>query len=499
MNRRPVISDDEYWGILRQDLASFIHAAFYELNPQTRFIPGAHIELIANKLEACLRGDIRRLIINLPPRNLKSHCVSIAFPAWLLGHRPSARVICASYGQELADKLARDTRALMGSALYKNIFPTRLTDRQAVHDFETTEAGGRMATSVGGVLTGRGAEFIILDDPQKPDEALSETLRNGVNDWYQNTLLSRLNDKRTGCIILVMQRLHEDDLVGYVTSRDDWDILSFPAIAEADSTHVINGVLGRRTVSWREGGALHPDREDLETLNSIRRQIGEYNFSSQYQQRPVPPGGAIIKTAWLTYYELGAVPPRFLRIIQSWDTASKAGELNDYSVCTTWGTTGDGYYYLLDVCRRRLDFPDLKRAFLEMGWKWKPHSILVEEKASGIQLIQEMRGTKFHIVPYVPPPKADKQVRLHAQSIAFESGRVRLPVVAPWLADYVAELTGFPGSKFDDQVDSTTQFLEYMGSSTPPLIITPEMLQASRTRAPRPIRQFWYSGIPCYF
>ncbi len=186
MTCQPLISDDELREILRHDFTSFVHAAFYELNPQTPFIPGAHIELIANKLEACLRGDIRRLIINLPPRNLKSHCVSIAFPAWLLGHKPTARVICASYGQELADKLARDTRTLMTGALYKGIFPTRLTDRQAVHDFETTEAGGRMATSVGGVLTGRGADFIILDDPQKPDEALSESQRQGVNDWFQN-------------------------------------------------------------------------------------------------------------------------------------------------------------------------------------------------------------------------------------------------------------------------------------------------------------------------
>src|SRR5438105_5969496 len=175
---------------------------------------------MAAELERCRTGETKRLIINLPPRSLKSHSISIAFCAWLLGHNPSAQIICASYAQELAAKHAIDCRALMASDFYREIFPTRLSpDKRAASDFLTTARGSRVATSVGGVLTGRGADFIIIDDPLQPDKALSDARRKSVNDWYDHTLSSRLNDKRTGCIILVMQRLHQDDLVGHVLEQ----------------------------------------------------------------------------------------------------------------------------------------------------------------------------------------------------------------------------------------------------------------------------------------
>ena len=172
------LSPSDYATILRCDLPSFVVRAFYELNPQTPFQMAPYVELIAAKLEACRRGEIRRLIINIPPRTLKSHCASVAFPAWVLGHNPAAHVICASYGQELAEKFARDCRRLMQTSWYRALFPTRLSERQAVHDFTTTRRGTRLATSVSGVLTGRGADMIILDDPLKPDDALSETRRS---------------------------------------------------------------------------------------------------------------------------------------------------------------------------------------------------------------------------------------------------------------------------------------------------------------------------------
>ena len=237
---------DDYKVILRSDFVSFNERAFYELNPQAGFKPAPHIEAIATKLEACRKGLIRRLVINLPPRHLKSHTASIAYVAWFLGHHPAAQIICASYGQDLADKLARDCRTLMSSSWYQELFATRLLGRGAVSDFITTQQGGRMSTSVGGMLTGRGADVIIIDDPLKPDEALSETQRTAVNDWYQNTLLSRLTDKETGCIIIIMQRLHQDDLVGHVTEREKWEILSFPAIAEERTVHTIESPLGNR-------------------------------------------------------------------------------------------------------------------------------------------------------------------------------------------------------------------------------------------------------------
>ena len=456
------LSAEEYQFLLRRDFTSFLERSFYELNPQTPLLLGPHIEVIATKLEACRQGKIRRLIINLPPRHLKSHCASVAFVAWYLGHHPAGHVICASYGQDLADKLARDCRNIMMSAWYKQLFPTRLADRLAVHDFMTADLGTRMSTSVGGVLTGRGADLIIIDDALKPDEALSESRRKAVNEWYDNTLLSRLNDKAKGCIIIIMQRLHQEDLVGHVLEQEDWDVLSFPAIAEQDETFAIESPLGRRSFRRKEGDVLHPERETRETLAKMRELIGEYNFSSQYQQNPIPLGGAMVKTDWLRYYERGDAPERFNIIVQSWDTANKSTELSDYSVCTTWGRA-NGKVYLRDVFRQRLNYPDLKRKVKEWARLHGANRILIEDKASGTQLIQELQAEHlFGITPYQPPSGTDKIMRLHAQTAWFENGLVLLPRNASWLADYITELTGFPGTKYDDQVDSTTQALDYL-------------------------------------
>ena len=229
-------TDAEYQALLRLDLMTFIERSFYDLNPQATFARSPHIEVLATKLSGCRDGKLRRLVVCLPPRMLKSIAVSVAFPAWLLGHNSTKQIICASYGQDLSDKHARDCRTLMMSDFYRALFPhTRLSsEKQSVNDFLTTAQGFRMSTSVGGVLTGRGADVIILDDPLKPDDALSETKRNAANQWYDNTLLSRLNSKETGIIIIVMQRVHQDDLVGHVLDHGDWQILSLPAIAEED-------------------------------------------------------------------------------------------------------------------------------------------------------------------------------------------------------------------------------------------------------------------------
>src|ERR1700746_153374 len=253
-----------YKEILRLDLGYFAQHCFCELNPQAALLPNWHIEVIAAKLTAVRAGRIRRLIINLPPRHLKSLLASIAFPAWCLGHDPSAQILCVSYAQELADKLARDCRSIMMSSWYRQIFPTRLAPhRQAVQEFITTRQGYRLATSTGGVLTGRGADIILLDDPLKPEEALSEAQRKAANQWYDHTLYSRLNDKRHGAIVIIMQRLHEDDLVGHVLAQEGWEVLSFPAIAEADEVHRIETIWGEPCFRRRHGEALHPDREPL--------------------------------------------------------------------------------------------------------------------------------------------------------------------------------------------------------------------------------------------
>jgi hypothetical protein len=211
------LSDAEYVHLLRNDLVTFIIRCFYELYPQARFLHASYIDLIASLLVGCVNGDPRRLITSVPPRHLKTRCVSVAFVAWLLGHHPSKHVICASYGQELAEKHARDCRTIMRSAFYQGVFGPVLGARQAVHDFETIAHGSRRATSVGGPLTGLGADFLILDDVQTPND--SDVERRAANHWFDNTLMSRLNNPETGVIIVVMQRLHQDDLIGHLLQR----------------------------------------------------------------------------------------------------------------------------------------------------------------------------------------------------------------------------------------------------------------------------------------
>ena len=459
------MSASEFQSFARNDFHTFMHRAFLELNPRSTFLHNWHVELVASKLEACRRGEIKRLIINVPPRSLKSHAAAVSFPAFLLGHNPSSQIICASYGQDLANKHSLDCRTLMSSAWYRNLFPTQLApQKQSIQEFLTTQNGFRFATSVGGVLTGRGADFVIIDDPLKPDEALSESQRNAANEWFDHTLYSRLNNKQTGCIIIIMQRLHEDDLVGHVLEQEHWEHVRLPAIAEEDETHVIESVYGSRIVQRSGGEALHPERESLETLGQIRRTIGEYNFAGQYQQLPSPLGGGMVKAEWFEYYTPVEPAPRFDLVFQSWDTANKCSELNDFSVCTTWGRKGKRLY-LLHVLRQRLDYPRLKRAVQRQAAHFRPRTILIEDKASGTQLIQDLiRDGVYGVKRY--EPTMDKIIRLHSVTSTIENGFVYLPTEADWLAAYLHELTTFPNGKYDDQADSTSQALDWAKQGT---------------------------------
>ncbi len=460
----PFFSPAEYHTLLRSDFASFIERSFYELNPGTQFVPGPYIELLASTLDKVRTGETKRLILNLPPRTLKSHAASVAFPAWLLGHSPALQIICASYGQHLASKHALDCRTLMECACYRDLFPKALLSptKGAVDDFMTIAQGFRMATSVGGVLTGRGADVMILDDIIKPEDALSETRRRSANDWFFSTLMSRLNSKENGAIIIVMQRLHQEDLVGEVMEREPWEVLSLPAIAVNDELYQYKRLFTECTFTRKLGEALHPERDTVETYRKIRETAGEYVFQSQYQQNPTSREGGLVKGDWLRYYDPDKMQNDYEWILQSWDTACKTGGQNDYSVCTTWKIL-QGNFYLIDVYRKRLTYPELKRAAMERHELYKPWTILIEEQASGISLLQDLKAEYLPgVEAYNPLQGTDKFTRFAAQSILFESGTVYLPNRAPWLEEYIREITGFPGTKYDDQVDSTTQALEIL-------------------------------------
>jgi predicted phage terminase large subunit-like protein len=305
----------------------------------------------------------------------------------------------------------------------------------------------------------------MIDDPLKPEEALSTAVRRTCNEWYDHTLYSRLNDKRHGRIVIIMQRLHEDDLVGHVLALGPWEVVSFPAIAEADEMHEIETIWGPRCFKRQRGEALHPEREPLDTLAHLRQTIGEYNFAGQYQQSPAPLGGGLVKANWFKRYAENERPERFDRIVQSWDTANKATELSDFSVCTTWGVCGKKVY-LLGLLRQRLEYPALKRAVRDQQRLFEANVVLIEDKASGTQLIQELIADGCHGVTRYQPT-TDKIMRMHAQTAMIENGFVFLPEIAPWLAEYLHEMTVFPNGRHDDQVDSTAQFVEWLQKPFP--------------------------------
>ena len=452
----------EMAAIYRLDLSSFIQRSFLELNPQTTYLHNWHIDLVAHKLMQVEQGEITRLIINMPPRNLKSICGSVAFPAWILGRNPTKKIICASYASDLAIKLANDCRQVMLAPWYQEIFPhTRLSaTRTAVQDFATTQRGGRMAVSTGGGITGRGADILIIDDPLKPDEAVSDVTRQNINDWFDGTAYTRLDSKRHGAIVIIMQRLHLDDLVGHVLEKGGWDVVNLPAIAEEEAQFEYSTLFGPATVNRQIGDILHPERESLETLELIRENLGEFAFAGQYQQSPVPLGGGMIKNEWIHTYDPLALPATFEMVVQSWDTASKTHQFADYSACVTVGLKNK-VLYVLDVYRDKLDFPSLKKAVIDKYHQYKPHHLLVEDAASGTALIQELKEHQIYSVKAIKP-EGDKQTRLFAQQSIFESGKISFAKDARWLADCAKELTAFPYCKHDDQVDAMTQALGFM-------------------------------------
>jgi hypothetical protein len=369
-------------GLLRNDFRAFIDKTFTTLCPGQDYELSWHIEAIAHRLERVRRGEIRRLIINMPPRSLKSIAASVAFPAFILGRDPSRRIICVSYSAELAKKNSNDFRAVLEASWYQSLFPTTRIGqyKNSETEIELTARGFRLATSVGGTLTGRGGDIIIIDDPLKPDDAMSETRRTASNQWFTNTLLSRLDDKRTGAIVIVMQRVHMDDLTGFVTSQsDEWEILNLPAIAEADEVIPISDT---EVHCRKRGEALSPVREPLSVLEHLKLQLGSDAFFAQYQQMPVPPGGAMIKRNWVQRYtDLPTSHERPL-ILQSWDTASKGGPENDFSVCTTWSVTRGRRWYLLDVWRKRVDYPALKAAVRNLAVTHRAKRVLVEDASA---------------------------------------------------------------------------------------------------------------------
>ena len=429
----------------RDSLISFIERtkADYQVAP--------HHRLIASYLEQVERGEIDRLMIFTTPRHGKSEIVSRRFPAWYLGRNPNKQIIAASYNSDLAGDFGRDVRNLVADPIYHGIFGVSLRqDSKAADRWNTQNGGAYIAAGVGSGITGRGAHVGVIDDPIKDrKEAESLTVRNNVWHWYTSTFYTRLMPG--AAVILMMTRWHEDDLAGRLieamtTGGDQWTILTLPAIAETDDQ------LGRV-----EGDALWPAWYSVDGLKRIKEAIGSSEWVALYQQRPSMQFGNLFKREWWQYYQN---PNNYSFVLQSWDTAFKTGEENDYSVCTTWGISGNTIE-MVDVFRDRLEMPELKRAAVTLGLRYKPHAVLIEDQASGQSLIQELkRDTDLSIIPI--KADRDKVSRAHAVTPMIEAGRVRLPQYASWVEDYLAEMSAFPKGVYDDRVDSSTQALNYI-------------------------------------
>jgi predicted phage terminase large subunit-like protein len=458
-----------YHDICRENFSFFIREAFTIINPGTKFLSNWHIDLICCYLREVHAGNVKRLIINIPPRSLKSTIVSVCWPAWIIGNNPSKRIICASYSQHLSDKLAIESRYLLQSSFFKDIFPKVkiVSDQNKKNKFIVSERGFRFATSVGGTTTGEGGDVLILDDPHNALDINSPKKRQKTIDWFRQSFLSRLDDKKNGAVVIVMQRLHQKDLTGFLLENNlqEWEVLKIPILADKD----INYKFENLRYNFKKNQLLYQEHDNIDEIEKLRNAVGSYAFNAQYMQNPLALGSGMLKSNWLEYYQ--NMPKNSDHITQSWDTAIKSGDGNSYTVCTTW-CHSEGKFYLLDVYRDRIEYPELKRKIVELYQRWQAKKILIEDKASGQAILQDLRQNHWTI-PLIPVQvHKDKFTRFASITTLFECGRVLIPENIFWKNEYEQELLSFPNSTNDDQVDSSSQYLNYMMSN---LLKTPRI------------------------
>jgi len=414
------------------------------------FITGRHHKIIAEKLERVARGELKRLIINMAPRHTKSEFASFLFPAWMMGRNPRMKIIQATHTTELAVNFGRKTKNLIDNDEYKEIFPEvkLAADSKASGRWDTSSGGMYYAVGVGSNLAGRGGDLVIIDDPHSEQTAMSNTGFDDAWDWYTGGPRQRLQPG--GSIVLVQTRWSEKDMTGQLIRAmakdplaDQWEIVELPAIFD-------------------DGQPCWPEFWSLEDLTAVRASIPPSKWNAQYQQNPTGEENAIIPREWWCKWEQDNVP-QLQFVIQSYDTAFSRRETSDYSAITTWGVfypvEGEGpNLILLDSKKGRWDFPELKEIALEQYNYWEPDTVIVEAKASGLPLTQEMRQTGIPVVNFTPSKGNDKVSRVHAVSPLFEAGMVWAPDTT-FAEELIEEVAAFPNGEYDDLVDSMTQAL----------------------------------------
>jgi predicted phage terminase large subunit-like protein len=445
-----------YDAMTRVDYPTFVGRVMATLEPSTLFEPNWHIEAIACQLERVTRREVKRLIVNLPPRSLKTVIVSVAYSAWVLGHDPTRRIICVAYSMEVTKAQAVLFRRVVTSDWFRRAFPDCrpvVPNRQL--EWATSAGGYRLATSIDGSVLSRGADLIIIDDPNKSQEIFSKVSREKVRNAYDHTISTRLNHPKESAIICVMQRLHDDDLAGHLQSQEDWHTVVIPAIATKDEVWDLG--FGR-THHRAPGDLIQSSRMGATELDTRLRIMGRTAFDAQYQQQPVPDDGIVIRKGWLRYYEEPA--DSYEVTITSWDTASTLSENADWSVGTVWGLCC-GEIHLIHVERVRLEAPELIRTIERIHSQYEADHTLIEDADFGRGIASHLNKASAVCRPRLIRPKVDKIARMQARSVMFETGKIFLPRTAPWLATYLDELLGFPNRVHDDQVDSSSQALDW--------------------------------------
>jgi predicted phage terminase large subunit-like protein len=459
---------------LAQDsLAEFVRQAWPIIEPTTPLLWNWHLDAMCEYLETVADADLLRLIVNLPPRSGKSLIASVLWPAWVWTKRPSMRWLCASYSASLAIKFSIDRRSVICSQWYQTRWPIGLAgDQNLKQEFMNDARGHMIATSPSGTATGKGGDIIIADDLQNPEMAESEAERRNVIRFFDETLSTRLDDKRRGRLVVIQQRTHQADLTGHLLEQGGWTLLCLPA--EFERRTVISLPRSGRSVVKEEGELLWPEREGQAELAAAKNRLGSFGYTSQYLQNPVARGGNLFKENWFgTFREI----PKFDALVQSWDCAFKTGQASDYSACVTigrvdWSEGGSASapgYYLVHAWRGRVEFAELKRQALTLYQLWHPTAVLIEDAASGQSLLQELRTTPLPISGV--KPDGDKLARAASITPAMEGGHFWVLEGASWSGDYLAEMTGFPGAAHDDFVDATVQALTFLRQPPEPGII----------------------------
>lgn len=433
---------------------SFVGQAWPIVEPTTPLVPGFYLDAICEHLQAVADHTIRRLLITVPPGFAKSTLVSVLFPAWRWIDHPEHRFLTTSHDSDLSMRDAVRSRRVMISGWYRQRWGDRFamtTDQNVKTRYENNRTGHRISAGVRSGVTGKRADTIICDDPHNVQDAASETVRRETIDWWHQAIRSRLNDPKSGARIVIQQRVHEDDLAG-VVADDGYEHLNLPM--EYESTDRVTGI-GWSDPRTHEGELLHPERYGATEVDELKREIGSYAYASQYQQRPAPAEGGILKAAHLVPYD--HVPVVATRYLQFWDTAYKEAQRHDYSVCLTVAVSpvAPTMAYIVDVWRDRVEWPALEAQYRTQVAAWHPHAVYIEDKGSGTSLLQHAR-TQPGPPAIGTPADTSKIERANLSVPHLEAARVGVPTRAHWREAFITEITEFPNGTHDDQVDTLT-------------------------------------------